>query len=204
MRRVHVDPTARRFEATVSLITDSVTELAHREAAQERDPNTPLTPEKRRSFMKLSVTLLACLLSTTAWAADAARTVAPWTLLDQFEQAYTFDNKARVLLIARSMSTAKLVNAALEDQPAGYLEARRVVYVADIEQLPSIAKMVMVPAMRSAKYRIMLDQTGSVAPRYGDDRDSVQWLELENGTITREHRYTDAPALQQALQTLAR
>ncbi|MDF2643333.1 MAG: hypothetical protein K0R45_2607 [Pseudomonas sp.] len=159
--------------------------------------------------MKLPATLLACLLSaqllsSSALAADIGRTVTPWTLLDQFEQAYTFDNKAQVLLIARSMSTAKLVNAALEDQPAGYLEARRVVYVADIEKLPSIAKMVMVPAMRSAKYRIMLDQTGSVAPRYGDDRDSVQWLELENGTITRERHYTDAPALQQALQTLAR
>jgi hypothetical protein len=38
VRRFHVDPTARRFEATVSLITDWVTELAHREAAQERDP----------------------------------------------------------------------------------------------------------------------------------------------------------------------
>ena len=154
--------------------------------------------------MKVSALLLACLLSTPAWAADTARTVASWTLLDQFEQAYTFDNQARVMLIARSMSTAKMVNAALEDQPAGYLEARKVVYVADIEKLPYLAKMVMVPAMRSAKYRIMLDQTGSVAPRYGDDRDTVQWLELENGTITREHRYSDAPALQKALQTLAR
>lgn len=154
--------------------------------------------------MKIPALLLACLLSTPAFAADAVRTVAPWTLLDQFEQAYTFDSKARVLLIARSMSSARMVNAALEDQPQGYLEARKVVYVADIEKLPYVAKMVMVPAMRSAKYRIMLDQTGSVAPRYGDDRDSVQWLELENGAITREHRYTDAPALQKALQTLAR
>ncbi|RRV10622.1 hypothetical protein EGJ27_03135 [Pseudomonas sp. v388] len=154
--------------------------------------------------MKLPATLLVCLLSSHAWAADAVRTVAPWTLLDQFEQAYTFDGKTRVLLIARSMSSARMVNAALEDQPQGYLEARKVVYIADIEKMPGLAKMVMVPAMRSAKYRIMLDQSGSVAPRYGDDRDSVQWLDLENGTITREHRYTDAPTLQKALQTLAR
>ena len=154
--------------------------------------------------MKLPVTLFACLFSAHLLAADAARAVAPWTLLDQFERAYTFDGKARVLLIARSMSSARMVNAALEDQPEGYLEARRVIYIADIEKMPSVAKMVMVPAMRSAKYRIMLDQTGSVAPRYGDDRDSVQWLELENGAIVREHLYTDAPALQQALQTQAR
>ncbi|MEG5262787.1 hypothetical protein TRP66_00630 [Pseudomonas sp. JDS28PS106] len=154
--------------------------------------------------MKLPVTLLACLLSTQIMAAETPRTVPAWTLLDQFERAYTFDSKARVLLIARSMSTAKLVNAALEDQPEGYLEARNVVYVADIEKLPSLAKMVMVPAMRSAKYRIMLDQTGSVAPRFGDDRESVQWIDLENGAVVREHHYTDAPTLQRALQTLAR
>lgn len=155
--------------------------------------------------MRLFVTLLAGLfVSNCAMAEVTGRPVTAWTLLDQFEQAYTFDSKARVLLIARSMSTARLVNAALEDQPAGYLEARHVVYVADIEKMPSIAKMVMVPAMRSARYRIMLDQTGSVAPRFGDDRDSVQWLELDNGKVTREHYYTDAARLQQALQTLAR
>ena len=153
--------------------------------------------------MKWFSLLLIGFTCSTAWAADAPTRTAPWTLLDQFDNAYTLDNSARVVLVARSMSTAKLVNKAIEEQPAGYLEARHVVFVADIEKMPSLAKLVAVPAMRSAKYRIMLDQTGSVAGRYEGDRDTVQWLELQDGKVAREQRFTDASELQQALAGLA-
>jgi len=74
--------------------------------------------------------------------------LAPWTLLDQFDQAYTLDNQARILLVARSMDAAKQVDAALQGQPAGYLEARHAVFVADIQRMPRlIAKLFAVPAM---------------------------------------------------------
>lgn len=152
--------------------------------------------------MKWFSILLIGFTCSTAWAEQAPASSAPWTLLDQFDKAYTLDNEARVLLVARSMSTARLVNSALEDQPQGYLEARHVVYVADIEKMPSIAKMMAIPAMRSAKYRIMLDQTGRVAPRYEGDRDTVQWLEMKNGSVAREQRFTDAAQLQKALADL--
>lgn len=153
--------------------------------------------------MKWLPLLLIGFTCSTAWAADGAVRTAPWTLLDQFDNAYTLDHSARVVLVARSMSTAKLVNKAIEEQPAGYLEARHVVFVADIEKMPSLAKLVAVPAMRSAKYRIMLDQTGSVAGRYEGDRDTVQWLELQDGKVAREQRFADAGELQQALAGLA-
>lgn len=146
----------------------------------------------------LPIVLLASICST----ALGQTANAPWTLLDQFEKAYTLNEEARVVLVARSMSAAKLVNAALEKQPEGFLEERQVVYVADIERMPALAKMVAVPAMRSANYRIMLDQTGRVASRYDGDRETVQWLELKNGQISREQRFSDAAQLQQALQTL--
>lgn len=122
-----------------------------------------------------------------------------WTLLDQNDKAYTLDDDAQVLLVARSMAAAKLVNAAVEDAPAGYLEARHMVYVADIEMMPSLIKLVAVPAMRSAKYRIMLDRDGRVAGAYNGDRESVQWLTLKNGAVIKEQRYTDGAALKQAV-----
>ncbi|WPP01588.1 hypothetical protein SFA35_09650 [Pseudomonas sp. HR96] len=150
----------------------------------------------------LSLLLLA-LLPTLACAEDSAPATAPWTLLDQFDKAYTLDDQAHVLLVARSMSTAKLVNAALETRPAGYLEARHTIYVADIEKMPAIAKAFAVPAMRSARYRILLDQTGRVAPRYAGDRDTVQWLELKNGQVVHEQKFSDAQQLSQALEGLA-
>lgn len=152
--------------------------------------------------MKWLPLLLTCFVCSSALAAEPAVRTAPWTLLDQFENAYTLDHDARVLLVARSMSTAKLVNAALENQPAGFLEARHVVFLADIEKMPSVAKLVAIPMMRSAKYRIMLDQTGTIAGRYDGDRDSVQWLVLKDGQVAEEQRISDATQLQQALAQL--
>lgn len=152
--------------------------------------------------MKRLSILLFSVVCSSAWAGDEAPVATRWTLLDQFEKAYTLDDSARVVLVARSMSTARLVNGALEEKQEGFLDARHVVYVADIEKMPSLAKMVAVPAMRSAKYRIMLDQTGRVASRYDGDRETVQWLELEDGKVIREQRFSDAAALQGALEAL--
>jgi hypothetical protein len=164
-------------------------------------------PGARRSLrpMWLGLCLVMGSFNGAIQAADAdsaATPATPWTLLDQFDKAYTLDNEARVLLVARSMSTARLVNTALEARPAGFLDARHTVYVADIEKMPSIAKALAVPAMRSANYRILLDQSGRVAPRYDGDRDTVQWLELKNGQVVREQRFSDAQALRAALEGL--
>lgn len=126
-----------------------------------------------------------------------------WTLNDQFDQAFTLDDKTRVVMVARSMATARLVNNAVEHTPEGYLEARGVVFVADIEKMPSMVAAVMVPAMRSANYRILLDRDGEVAKGYGGDRESVQWLEVQDGKVVTEQRYSDLPSLRQALVKMA-
>lgn len=152
--------------------------------------------------MRLTALIFGVFVSMNALAAQVDQPVGEWTLLDQHEKAYTLNDDTRVLLIARSMAAAKLLNAAIEDQPAGYLEARRMVYVADIEKMPSLIKLVAVPSMRSANYRIMLDQDGRVASRYDGDRDSVQWLELDKGRIAREERFTDGEKLKQSIANL--
>lgn len=149
--------------------------------------------------MRRLVLVTGVLLCFSAWADNAIQPVKKWTLLDQNDKAYTLDDDAQVLLVARSMSAAKLVNAAVEDAPAGYLEARHMIYVADIEKMPSLIQAVAVPAMRSAKYRILLDREGRVAGGYQGDRESVQWLTLKNGAVVQEARYTDGPKLKQAI-----
>jgi hypothetical protein len=162
------------------------------------------------------ILLIGVLLSFNVLAQDSAQSkdlnqpkflnqpVVKWTLLDQNDKAYTLNDSAQVLLIARSMSAAELLDAAMEGQPEGYLEARHIVYVADIEKMPSLIKIVAVPAMRSAKYRIMLDQDGRVASRYGGDRDTVQWLALNNGAVVSEQRFADAEKLKQAIAERAK
>lgn len=146
--------------------------------------------------------LLLGLLPLWAHALEVGERLAPWTLLDQFDQAFTLDNRTQTLLVARSMEGAKLVNAALQGQPKGYLESRHAVFLADIERMPRlIAKMFAVPAMRDYSYRVMLDRDGRVAPKYPGAVDSVLWLQLKDGQLVAQHEYATAAQLREALET---
>nr|WP_256381445.1 FAD/FMN-containing dehydrogenase [Pseudomonas veronii] len=145
--------------------------------------------------------MLLSLLPVWAQAVEVGERVAPWTLLDQFDQAYTLDGQAQVLLVARSMDAAKLVDAALQGQPKGYLEARHGVFVADIQRMPRlVAKLFAVPAMQSYNYRVMLDRDARIAPRYPAPVDKVLWLQLNNGKLTARHEYGSAAELREALE----
>jgi hypothetical protein len=147
--------------------------------------------------------LLLGFLPLWAQALEVGERLAPWTLLDQYDQAFTLDNqtKTQTLLVARSMDAAKLVEAALQGQPKGYLEARHVVFLADIQRMPRlIAKMFAIPAMRDYSYRVMLDREGRVAPRYPGAEDKVLWLQLKDGQLLAQHEYATAAQLHEALE----
>jgi hypothetical protein len=146
--------------------------------------------------------LILSLLPLWANALEVGERLAPWTLLDQFDQAFTLDSRTQTLLVARSMEAAKLVDAALQGQPKGYLEARHAVFLADIQRMPRlIAKMFAVPAMRDYSYRVMLDRDGRVAPRYPGAVDKVLWLQLKDGRLMAQHEYATAAQLREALET---
>ncbi|WP_242194782.1 MULTISPECIES: FAD/FMN-containing dehydrogenase [unclassified Pseudomonas] len=151
--------------------------------------------------MKFFVVLLLSLLPLWAQAVEVGERVAPWTLLDQFDQAYTLDDQAQILLVARSMDAAKRVDAALQGQPKGYLEARHAVFIADIQRMPRlIAKLFAVPAMQAYNYRVMLDRDARIAPRYPGAVDKVLWLQLDSGKVIAQHEYSSADELRQALE----
>ena len=154
--------------------------------------------------MKFFAVLFLSLLPLWAQAVEVGERLAPWTLLDQFDQAYTLNDQAHILLVARSMDAAKLVDAALQGQPKGYLEARHAVFVADIQRMPRlIAKLFAVPAMQAYSYRVMLDRDARIAPRYTGAVDNVLWLQLENGKLVAQHEYGSAAELRQALEQVA-
>ncbi|KAF0866900.1 FAD/FMN-containing dehydrogenase [Pseudomonas sp. LD120] len=151
--------------------------------------------------MKRWSILLLCLLPLWAQAVEVGERLAPWTLLDQFDQAYSLDSQARILLVARSMDAAKMVNAALKDKPQGYLQARHGVFVADIQRMPRlIATMFAVPAMRDYPYRVMLDREGRVAARYSATEGKVLWLQLQDGQLVSRQEYATAEQLAEALE----
>lgn len=151
--------------------------------------------------MRACWVLLLGLLTPAAMAIEPGERLAPWTLLDQFEQPYSLDDRLQVLLVARDMAGAKLVEAALQGQPKGYLEQRRAVFLADIRRMPAaIASLFAVPAMRDYRYRVLLDRQARVAPRYPAQAATVLWLDLRDGRLLAQRRFSEASALAAALE----
>jgi hypothetical protein len=151
--------------------------------------------------LKLLPVLLLALLPLTAKALETGDRLAPWTLLDQYDQPYTLNDQTRTLLVARSMDAAKMVNQALENKPKGFLESRQTVFVADIQKMPTvIAKMFAIPKMRDYSYRVMLDRESRIVPRYAGDEDKVLWLQLRDGQLVSQRQFSSAEQLRGALE----
>ncbi|MEF9898693.1 MAG: FAD/FMN-containing dehydrogenase [Pseudomonas sp.] len=151
--------------------------------------------------MKYAIALLLSLSPLLAQAVEVGEQLKPWTLLDQYDQAYSLNDQTRTLLVASNMDGAKLVKAALQDRPKGYLEARNTVFVADIQRMPAlISKLFAIPAMRDYSYRVLLDRDGSVATRYAPAEDKVLWLQLDKGQVVSQREFTSAEELRQALE----
>ena len=154
--------------------------------------------------MKRWMLLGLVLLATLVQAVETGERLAPWTLSDQFDKPYTLDDGLRVLLVARSMEGAKLLGAALEGRPKGYLEARHALFVADISRMPSlIGKLFAIPAMRDYSYRVLLDRDAKVVPQYAAPEQGVLWLQLENGVLRERRVFSDAAGLRAALEQAA-
>lgn len=151
--------------------------------------------------MKAAALLLLCLLSTAALALEPGERLAPWTLLDQFDAPYTLNDETQILLVARDMDGAKLVNAALEGKQKGYLDERQAVFLADISRMPGvIATLFALPKMRDYHYRILLDRNARVAPRYPAGEGEVLWLQLKDRQLVQQQTFTSAEPLRQALE----
>jgi len=154
--------------------------------------------------MKAAALLLLYLLSTAVLALEPGERLAPWTLLDQHDVPYTLNDETRILLVARDMGGAKLVNAALEGKPKGYLDERQAVFLADISRMPSvIASLFALPKMRDYNYRILLDRDARIAPRYPAGESDVLWLQLDGLQIVSQQVFTRADDLRQALEAQA-
>ena len=69
--------------------------------------------------MRYAAVVLLSLLPLLANALEQGDKLAPFTLLDQYDQAYSLAADTQILLVARDMDGAKLVKAALAEQPKG-------------------------------------------------------------------------------------
>jgi hypothetical protein len=153
--------------------------------------------------MRVALLVLLCLLSSAALALEPGERLAPWTLLDQHDAPYTLNEQTRILLVARDMDGAKLVDDALQGTPKGYLDERQAVFLADISRMPGlIATLFALPKMRDYSYRILLDRDARIAPRYPAGEGEVLWLQLKDGKLVEQQVFREAEALKTALEAV--
>lgn len=153
--------------------------------------------------MKLWTLLLLSLLPFAAQAIEIGDPLPPWTLFDQFDEPYAMDPpNTQTILVASSMSAGKIMEKALKDKPKGFLEARKTVFIANIEPMPAyVTKFFAVPKMRKVySYRVALDREAQIAPGYGGDPAAVQWLQLKDGKLIERREFNGPDALREALE----
>lgn len=152
--------------------------------------------------MRAAVLLGLLLLSGLAGAVEVGQPLPQWSLLDQFDKPSTSAEWPRVLLAARSMDGAKLVETAMADRAAGWLEQRHVLFVADVSRMPKlIASLFALPAMRDYSYRVVLDRESTLVPQLRAPEKAVLWLDIDaQGRVLARREYTGAADLRQALE----
>ncbi|UCE86854.1 MAG: hypothetical protein JSU66_03720 [Deltaproteobacteria bacterium] len=127
-------------------------------------------------------------------------TLEPFALEDQHGEAHRVDGSVDVILFSREMKGGDLLKEALEGVPAGFLAARRAVYVADISGMPSlVARLFALPKLRKRPYPILLDRDGSQTRNLPSEDGAATLIVLDDLRVARVAFLSSAEAVKRAL-----
>ena len=155
----------------------------------------------------LGATALSSLWSLScAWAQSAEgppRLGQPWpaiVLQDQHGEPWTLQPETRQVLVAVSRQASNLALAVLSSQPEGFLEARRVQYLADMSRMPGfITRAVALPSLRAQPFRVgVVLEEGRLAD-WAVQPEQITLFELDQGLVTAVRSLPDEAALREAL-----
>jgi len=84
-------------------------------------------------------------------------------LADQHDAPYELDPAVTLLVVTHDMDGGTIVRETLGETPQATLDARGIVYVADIGGMPAlVSRLIALPRMRKRPYRVVLDRDGAV------------------------------------------
>lgn len=126
--------------------------------------------------------------------------ISPISLEDQHGEIGAVDDSTRVVLFSRDMDGGKLLQAALTDVEASFLDESHVVYVSDISGMPSlVARLFALPKMRKRPYRMLLDRTGDATSRLPDVDAKATLIFLQSLRIERVEHVDDTEKIRASL-----
>jgi hypothetical protein len=159
----------------------------------------------KRTPLASAAMLLLIAAPVLAEPARVGDTLEPFSLEDQHGETRTVDASVRAILFSRDMDGGTLIKDALADEPAGFLEARGVVYVADINGMPRIiARLFALPSMRKRSYEMLLDRDGTTTAMLPDEEGRATLIRLDALRITAIASLETAEDIDAELATLAR
>jgi hypothetical protein len=127
------------------------------------------------------------------------------TLADQHDVKASVTPETRIVVFARDMDAAEVVEKALAGDGAALLAAAGAVFVSDISGMPGmIRKLVAVPAMRKRPYRTLLDREGDATADMPVAKGKATLLRLEALKIVAVEYFDSGPALKTALEGAGR
>jgi hypothetical protein len=148
--------------------------------------------------LALALLALAAVCRAEPWAPGTA--LPALALDDQHGERAVVDAQVRVVVFTHDMKGGDVVREALADVDQRFLDAHRIVYVADISGMPGlIARFVAVPRMRGRPYRMLLDRDGEATRDVPRARDVPTLVLVDGGRVTRIEHPRDPAALRAAL-----
>lgn len=106
-------------------------------------------------------------------------TLPPLTLQDQHDVAGSVDAETKLVLYARDMDGAELVETALATDGAAKLQAVGAIVVAEISGMPRlIASWFAIPKLQKRPYRMLLDRDGAATAHLPAEKGKVTLLRL--------------------------
>ena len=140
-------------------------------------------------------------------AAAFAGTLAPgqqltaFTLYDQHDLAAPINATTRIVVFARDMDAADIVEEALADNGAALLTGAGAIFVSDIHRMPSlITRVFAIPSMRKRPYRMVLDREGKLTADLPAQEEKVTIIRLDRLKIESVEYISDAAQLRAVLQ----
>jgi hypothetical protein len=131
---------------------------------------------------------------------DVGSTIPRLTLEDQHGAEGVIDDTVHIVVLTRDMDAGNVVKEALGTEEQRFLDERHVVYVADISGMPAlVSRLIAVPRMRDRRYRIFLDRTGEIVPRFPVTAGKPTVVYLEKGRVTRVVHPANAAELRAAV-----
>ncbi len=142
---------------------------------------------QRRPFLLAGLSLVAAALPSFALAQPVAvgQSLPQRNFVDQHDKSHDFPGAGtRLVLFAVEKAPSDWVNAALTALGAQGVQARGIVFLADISGMPGfVTRSFALPKMRQRPYPILLVQDAQQADFMPREKDAVTVLRIKGGKV---------------------